>query len=105
MMTTAERRNEIVRVMRFRKYDTAPNLAMEFNVHVCTIRRDITFLTVEGYFFDTVSGNGGGIVYTGQHKTEKTTLSYQHKKVLKELREYATKEQIVAINEILVNFS
>lgn len=59
-MTSAERRNEIMRILTVRRCETAARLASELGVSVSTIYRDILALTCE-YPLDTRRGNGGCI--------------------------------------------
>ena len=101
-MRVAERRAELIRILRIRRRDTVPNLAHELNVHESTIRRDLLTLTVdEGYLIDTVQGNGGGIVYSGQKYPYKGILSQEQIKVLIALKKHADAHQYSVLNEIL----
>ena len=59
-MTASERRNAILEVLCFRRFDTVANLAFEFGVTDRTIRNDILTLSLE-YPIYTTKGNGGGI--------------------------------------------
>lgn len=45
-MGTAERRDEIIKLLCRRRHETIPNLAFEFGVSERTIRRDIEAVTV-----------------------------------------------------------
>ena len=46
-MTASERRNAILEVLCFRRFDTVANLAFEFGVTDRTIRNDILTLSLE----------------------------------------------------------
>ena len=105
-MTTAERRKELLRILRIRKRDIVPNLARELGVHVCTIHRDLLFLTVdEGHLIDTIQGNGGGVVYSGQQSPHKGIFSQQQIRVLNDLKPYADNHQLIVLNGMLEAFS
>jgi len=106
MMRTADRRAELVRILRMRRRDTVPNLARELGVHESTIRRDLLTLTVdEGYLIDTMQGNGGGIVYSGQKYPYKGVLSQEQIKVLTDLKRYADNYQADVIDGMLEAFA
>ena len=55
-MTASERRNAILEVLCFRRFDTVANLAFEFGVTDRTIRNDILTLSLE-YPIYTTKGN------------------------------------------------
>lgn len=61
-MGTTERRNEIIKILCRRRYDTIGNLANEFNVSYRTLRRDIEALSCYVPIY-TQNGRYGGGVY------------------------------------------
>lgn len=67
-MTTSERRFELVRILKNRRYDRTENLAFEFNVSEKTVRRDIDAISrvVPVY---TKRGRHGGVYLLGSRET------------------------------------
>lgn len=61
-MGTTERRNEIIKILCRRRYETIGNLANEFNVSYRTLRRDIEALSSYVPIY-TQNGRYGGGVY------------------------------------------
>ena len=61
-MGTAERRNEILKILCRRRHETIHNLASEFGVSERTIRRDIEALSISEPIY-TQSGRYNGGVY------------------------------------------
>lgn len=61
-MGTTERRNEIIKILCRRRYETIGNLANEFNVSYRTLRRDIEALSSYIPIY-TQNGRYGGGVY------------------------------------------
>lgn len=61
-MGTTERRNEIIKILCRRRYETIGNLANEFNVSYRTLRRDIESLSSYVPIY-TQNGRYGGGVY------------------------------------------
>jgi len=105
-MRATSRRAELIRILRSRKRDTVPNLARELDVHECTIRRDLLTLTVdEGYLIDTIQGNGGGVIFSGQINPHRGSFSQEQIKVLTVLKEHADSYQVNVINNILETFA
>jgi predicted DNA-binding transcriptional regulator YafY len=75
-VSTDERREEIIRILLGGEMTTAPKLAMQFDVNVRTIYRDLVVLTVErGYPIDTVAGRTGGVFMHGFRHAHKRILS------------------------------
>lgn len=61
-MGTAERRNEILKTLCRRRFETIRNLASEFGVSMRTIQRDIEILSVSNPIY-TKSGRYAGGIY------------------------------------------
>ncbi len=60
-MGTAERRNEILRVLCRRRHDTIKNLSFEFGVSERTILRDIEALSITEPIYTQCGRYGGGV--------------------------------------------
>lgn len=83
-MTASERRNAILEVLCFRRFDTVANLAFEFGVTDRTIRNDILTLSLE-YPIYTTKGNGGGIHVDEKYRFGKTYLKDEQQELLERL--------------------
>ena len=87
-MTASERRNAILEVLCFRRFDTVANLAFEFGVTDRTIRNeirnDILTLSLE-YPIYTTKGNGGGIHVDEKYRLGKSYLKDEQKELLERL--------------------
>ena len=83
-MTASERRNAILEVLCFRRFDTVANLAFEFKVSKRTIRYDIELLSLS-YPIYTVQGNGGGIHVDEKYRLGKTYLKDEQQELLERL--------------------
>ena len=83
-MTASERRNAILEVLCFRRFDTVANLAFEFGVTDRTIRNDILTLSLE-YPIYTTKGNGGGIHVDEKYRLGKTYLKDEQQELLERL--------------------
>lgn len=83
-MTASERRNAILEVLCFRRFDTVANLAFEFGVTDRTIRNDILTLSLE-YPIYTTKGNGGGIHVDEKYRLGKTYFKDEQQELLERL--------------------
>lgn len=82
-MGTAERRAEIIRILRSGKSVTMPQLADGLGASVRTIKRDIDALSVEEHYpILTVQGNGGGVRLLDYKHPHINILSREENKVL-----------------------
>lgn len=60
-MGTAERRNEIMRVLCRKRHETVLNLAKEFGVSERTILRDVVALSLTEPIYTQCGRYGGGV--------------------------------------------
>lgn len=103
MRTANERRSEIMRILAARRSETAPKLARELGVSVCTVRRDILQLTAD-YPLETLSGNGGCVKVAEWYHPHRNILSAQQQRVLSELMESANEQQAKVLRELLLEY-
>lgn len=101
-MIANERREEIIRILRARKFEKMSNLAFEFGVDIRTIRRDITHLTIS-YPLVTKAGRYDSGVYWEQwwQDPHANILSQHHKNALKIAVKAVDKETAKCLKEIL----
>ena len=84
-MGTTERRNEILKVLCRRGYETAGNLAFEFGVSERTVRRDIEVLSRNNPIYTKSGGHAGGIYIVGGYSPDRMYMSDAEIYVLKKL--------------------
>lgn len=83
-MGTAERRNEIMRVLCRRRCDTIRNLANEFSVSERTILRDIEILSLTEPIY-TKQGKYGGVYVTDDYSMSRMYMNDMELAVLQKL--------------------
>ena len=102
-MTASERRNAILEVLCFRRFDTVANLAFEFSVTDRTIRNDILTLSLE-YPIYTTKGNGGGIHVDEKYRLGKTYLKKDQQELLERLLPNLNGKDATTMREIIKTF-
>lgn len=103
-MKAYERRQEIIRALCKRRYETIDNLAFEYGVSRRTIRYDIEELAVS-HPIVTVQGNGGGVKVLDDYYLGKEYLKSDQQNLLEELLSTLSDEQAAIINSILKTFA
>lgn len=83
-MDTYERRQKILDVLSFRRFETIENLASEFNVTTRTIKNDIKVLGSYAPII-TRQGHGGGVFVIDGWYVSKTFLTDPQERLLKNL--------------------
>ena len=102
-MTAADRRKELIRILRVRHRETVDNLASTLNVSRRTILRDIAVLTVE-YPLETTCGRCGCVYLRSDSTWLLPFLTKSQIRTLKELLSYANETQQKDICDILKIF-
>ena len=98
-MSAFERRNEILRLLRLRKFDKVENLAFEFSVSERTIRHDIFLLSLTENI-QTKQGRYGGVYYLGKDNgPAKEKIELLHK-----LEKYCTIDEQPILHKILKDY-
>ncbi len=103
-MKAYERRQEIIRVLCKRRYETIDNLAFEYGVSRRTIRYDIEELAVS-HPIVTVQGNGGGVKVLDDYYLGKECLKPNQQNLLEELLPTLNREQAEIMASILKTFT
>ena len=103
MMTANERREEIIRLLIGRRFESASNLAREFSVTTRTIRTDIVVLTLS-YPLDTVMGRHGGVKLADWYHPHSNILSTEQQDVLFQLIRIANQTQKKILYQILFEY-
>lgn len=99
-MAAFERRNEILRILRLRKFEKVENLAFEFSVSTKTIRHDILLLSLTANIITKPGRYDGGIYYLGDNNgdtDEKIAL-------LHKLEQYCLPEEKATLRQILKDY-
>lgn len=84
-MGSAERRNELVRVLCRRRYDTVANLALEFGVSERTIRRDIEVLSLTFPIYTQCGRYEGGVYVLDSYSMERMYMSDKELALLRKI--------------------
>ncbi len=109
-MSPMDRRQEILEVLRLRRYDTYANLAQEFGVSKETIRHDILALMCSNPI-ETVRGRHGGGVYmlgncgSSNGSQKNAALNPRQIALLQELRKSLSGDNLEIMDSILDEFA
>ena len=99
-MSTFERRIEILRLLRLRKFEKIGNLAFQFSVSEKTIRRDICALSLIANIYTKQGSYYGGVYYL-----DETNLSIKEKiSLLRKLERYCTPEEQSTLSKIIKDY-
>ena len=96
--STADRRDEIMRILYRSGYSTAIRLAEELGVSERTIRRDISILSLTKPIYTTSGRKTGGIYIVDGYRIDKNYLSEQEEELLKKVIQIA-KESKYGLSE------
>ena len=97
-MGTAERRNEIMKKLCRRRYDTIANLSSEFGVSRRTIQRDIDVLSNTEPIY-TQTGKYGGVFVVDGYSLNRMYMSLGEINVLRKLEEMAVNKEECLLND------
>lgn len=98
-MGTAERRNEIIRILCRRRHETISNLADEFGVSTRTILRDIEVLSIKEPIYTQCGRYGGGVYVTDDYSMSRMYMTDNELAVLHKLSEFADKKSVCELSE------
>lgn len=90
-MGTAERRNEILKVLCRRRYETIGNLASEFGVSERTIRRDVEVLSYSEPIYTQTGRYCGGVYVVDGYSMNRMYMTTSEIQVLHKALELAQK--------------
>lgn len=103
MLGTAERRNELLKLLCRRRYETIANLASEFGVSERTIRRDIEILSLTEPIYTQAGRYGGGVYVVEGYTLDRMYVSDHELSVLHKLCDLAEKKSQCILNEYELN--
>ena len=92
-MGTTERRNEIVKILCRRRYETIGNLANEFNVSYRTIRRDIDALSSYVPIYTQSGRYCGGVYMVDGYSMDNVYMNDDELGVLRKIFDMATENR------------
>ena len=101
-MTAFERRKEILRILRLRKFEKVDNLAFQFSVTPRTIKRDVEMLSLTESIYTQQGRYGGGIYYDDFE--EKTTPTAKKIELLKKLKSYCSPDELITLRRIMKDY-
>ena len=104
MVNANERRQQILKVLNVRRFDTISNLALEFGVSRNTICNDIIVLSSSSPIY-TRTGNKGGVYVCDGCNLNNNYLSTSQEKLLHEIRPSLSECQKKIMDSILLMFS
>ena len=99
-MDANQRRDEIIRILVGRRFETMPRLAIELGVSRITIVRDILALTSE-YPLETTQGNGGGVKLADWYRPNRAIFTREQQQVLTELLNFADEHQSQIVRSLI----
>lgn len=82
--TSTERREQILEVLNIRRFETVPNLAVEFGVSRHTIMRDIQVISCYAPIY-TKPGRGGGVCIAKGYYLSRKYLSDTQEKAISDI--------------------
>lgn len=111
-MGTAERRNEILRILCRRRHETIENLASELAVSKRTIRRDIDVLSMTYPIYTQTGKYNGGVYVMDGFFLERMYMNDTELNVLKKIyiisqndTSLLTKQELSILNSIISTYS
>jgi predicted DNA-binding transcriptional regulator YafY len=110
---TAERRNEILKLLCRRRYETISNLAFEFGVSDRTIRRDIEVLSLTEPIYTQSGRYGGGVYVMDGYHMNRMYMSERELGLLHKIYDFAsiqekctlTKDELTVFKRIIEDYS
>lgn len=81
-MKATERRQALLELMCERRHEKIENLAFEFSVNECTIRRDVQELSLSYPIYTVAGSHNGGVFVQDDYYLGKQYLSDEQKELL-----------------------
>ena len=103
-MTANDRRLSILYVLLERRKENIGNLAIEFNVSVSTIMRDVQELS-RSHPIITKQGGGGGIEVMDGYHLGRRYMTSEQTALLEKLSDSLTGDELLVMQSILKTFS
>ena len=103
-MKALERRQALIELLCERRFEKIENLAFEFSVNECTIRRDIQELSLS-YPIYTQTGHNGGVYVADGYYLGRMYLSPEQKELLETLSFSVGDDQRKLLESIIRKFS
>ena len=104
MISTIDRRQQILSMLSYKRTITLSELMSEFGASRSTIKRDIEILSCFAPIF-TVQGNGGGIHVTDGWYLSRQYLTERQEALLHKLCDNLTDDDFDVMQSILLSFA
>ena len=104
-MRISERQTELIRRLYVRKHDTMANLALEFDVSVRTIQRDIDYLSRLYPILLLSGGHGGGVYIEQDCLPRRVFLTKEEQAFLIRISQTLTGRDLEIVKGMLLNFA
>ena len=101
-VTRSERRDQILKILNRRRFETMPNLAQELGVSWLTIYRDIHDLSME---HPTLQGVGGGVYLDKDYHLGPKYLSTYQQDGLERILPKVDRDDQAVIRSVLTTFA
>ncbi len=103
-LSVSERRARILDYLTLKKQTTRPELAVEFDVSVDTIDRDIVYLSNIAPIY-TKQGNQGGVYILPEYRSYKNYLTRKQERCLYSLMNRANNDERRILCQIITKFT
>lgn len=103
-LSVSERRTKMLEFLALKRKSTRDELASKFNVSVCTIARDIVYLSSIAPIY-TKQGNQGGVYILPEYRSYKNYLTETEEMCLYALMKKANSEECRILCGIITKFT
>ena len=103
-LSVSERRTKILEYLALKRKSTRIELSLKFNVSICTIARDIIYLSSVAPIY-TKQGNQGGVYILPEYRSYKNYLTDAEEACLYNLMKKASNEECRILCGIITKFA
>lgn len=103
-LSVSERRTKILEYLALKRKSTRIELSLKFNVSICTIARDIIYLSSVAPIY-TKQGNQGGVYILPEYRSYKNYLTDAEEACLYNLMKKASNEECRILCGIITKFT
>lgn len=103
-LSVSERRTKILEYLALKRKSTRIELSLKFNVSICTIARDIIYLSSVAPIY-TKQGNQGGVYILPEYRSYKNYLTDAEEECLYNLMKKASNEECIILCGIITKFT
>ena len=103
-LSVSERRTKILEYLALKRKSTRIELSLKFNVSICTIAKDIIYLSSVAPIY-TKQGNQGGVYILPEYRSYKNYLTDAEEECLYNLMKKASNEECRILCGIITKFT